>query len=547
MKRRIRLRIFLYLLLVVSLALPLFAAGEKEGKEEKREIDRDHTLIWAVAATPGGFDINYYLSFEAMEADRNMYDSLLRYPMVKDNDSGFLVPDFTRFEGQLAEDWWVSDDGLTITIKLKEGILSHHGNELTAQNIVWRFEREMGMDAIGKYFLLKGGLKISDVEKQVKIIDKYTFSFTMPEVNPIVEAFLTHMFSQTHDLEEIRKHYTEDDPWGSDWLTLNSAGFGPYKLVEFVPAQHAILEAVEPYWDEDYPMYFKRVIIKEIPQSSNRMALLLNGDVDVAKDLTWKELTELEGKPGIKLWHYPSNIVTRVEFNFLQPPFDNPLVRKALSFATPYQEIIDNVYLGLAGQAKSPLPSTYPSFTGDFWKYELDYDKAKELLAEAGYPNGFKTVLEIETGLAHFEQIAIILKDSYKKIGVDVEIEKLLTGDFYTKAATHGYKAMYLYRDMPGVVDGSFPWVLWIGETSVNDMGYRNEEMQNLFVEANKSLDQPMREKAFRRMQEIVVWEDPWAIYLVEPGFHLAVLDDIDGLAWQTLQEIRWGLAYRNK
>lgn len=534
---------FLCMLMLVILVMPGFAGGTKEATAQ---VDRDHTLIWAVAATPAGLDINFYWSFEAMEAERNIYDSLARYKIVRDPQSGFLVPDFNSLEGMLAEKWWLSDNGKTLFIKLREGVKSQHGNELTADDVLWRYLSAFDVQGSVVGFGLQG-FKVTD-PKQIQKVDKYTFSITMPSVNPLAEAWLTHITPHVMDGQEAQKHTTEDDPGAVKWTSSNSAGHGPYKVTEFIPGDRVSFESHEGYWDKSYPLYFKRVIMKEVPASSNRMALLLSGDVDAARDLNWKELKELEGKPGVKVMHWPSNIIQRVEFNCAKAPFDTPLVRKALGFATPYQEIIDSVYLGMVKQAKSINPSTYPTYTGDFWKYELNHDKAREMLKQAGYPNGFKTTLEIESGVPEAEQIAIILKNSFKKVGVEVEIEKLLTGDFYTKVSKHEFKGMYLFRDMPGVVDGLFSVDLWIEHPSHANIGeYRNEEINRLYQEAQTTLDQNVRAKNAHRIQEIAVWEDPAWIFLVEPGYHLAVRDDIDGLAWQTLQEIRWGLATRKK
>jgi peptide/nickel transport system substrate-binding protein len=209
------------------------------------------------------------------------------------------------------------------------------------------------------------------------------------------------------------------------------------------------------------------------------------------------------------------------------------------------------VWLGYATQAKSIITSSYPGYDGSFWKYTLDYDEAKRLLAEAGYPDGFETTIEINAAIPQDEQIAIILKDSFKKIGVDLVIERVQAGDFYTKGNLKTFKGMYIFQDMAGVVDGGFSIKLWLqcprgtAAQPSNFSGYCNEEVQRLYDETTETLDQELRNKNFARIQEITVWEEPAWILLTEPGYHIAIRDDINGLFWQTLQEIRWGKMYR--
>lgn len=507
--------------------------------------DRERTLIWAVPATPNGMDHEIHYSLEAMEAQKNIYDSALAY-QVKEDASGFLVPDFTELVPALAESWEFSDDNLTITVHLRQGVMSHDGNELTADDFMYKQERAWSLDTSIKNFAGEGQ-KMYTLD-QLKKVDKYTFSITTETPNPIAESMLTHLAQHMFDSVKVKSMATKSDPWASNYLSSAASGFGPYKLVRYQPGQQLVFDAFDQYWDKDNMPWFERVIMREVPQSSNRVALLMHGTIDGATKLSASELQTLENLPGVKVMHYTANQVTRVEFNNRAAPFDNKEVRRALAYATPYQDIIDTVYLGTATQSKSVTPSIYPGYNPSYWDYSTDYEKAKQLLAEAGYPNGFNTKISIISGMPQQEQIAILLQSAFRKIGVNMEIEKFQTGDFYNKRAQHAFDAMFIYEDSPGVVDGGFPLKLWVQHPSPSNIGeYHNAEVNELYNISKDTVDQEVRQKCFDRIQEIVVKEDPVWIFLVEPGYHLAIRDNIEGVQWNTLQEIRWNYMKRVK
>lgn len=519
-------------------------ASESADVSESTEATRDNTLVWTVPALPPGLDIYYYSTLQTMECIRNIYDSALGYPAM-DDDSGFLVPDFNNPIGMLSESFDLSEDGKTLTIKLKEGVMSHEGNELVADDFIWERDRQSRL--IGVENWQNDGMGITDPETQIKKIDKYTFQITIDNPNPIFVPIMTHMANHMIDSAAYAEHEgAADDPDGTKWSNTAGSGYGPYKVESFTAGDNITLSAHENYWDDTVPLYFKKVIVKEVPKSANRMALVLSGDADAATYLTPKELMEVQGKPGVKVLSWKSNLMTRIEFNCTQEPFNDPLVRKALSYAIPYEEILDAVYLGTANQLKSIIPSPYPSHTDEHWKFSKDYDEAKRLLAEAGYPDGFSTVLEIMADYTQDEQIAIIVKDSLKNIGVDVTIEKLQSADYWSKGPSKTFKGMFIFSDMPGVVDAGFSVKLWLQSgVDSNFSGYKNDEVDMLYDESTKTADPVRRDEIFQRIQEITVWEDPAWILLAEPGYHLVVRDDIHDLFWQSLQEIRWDHAYR--
>ncbi|MDQ0221403.1 ABC transporter substrate-binding protein [Peribacillus cavernae] len=543
-------RIILLISALILLLTVIITGCVKQSKTVSSEdinVDRDRTLIWTVPATPNGLDSEYHNSLQALEAQSNMYDSALRYPF-KEDESGFLVPDYSKVESSLAESWELSKDGKTLTVHLRQGVKSHAGNELTADDFMYQWvDRAWGLNAMYKNFSADG-LKLNDPEKQLKKIDKYTFSLTVDTPNPIAEPMMTHIFTHLMDSVDAKAYSTKSDPWATKYLSVNGSGHGPFKVTKYIPGQQVEFEAFNDYWDKKNKSWFQKVIMKEVPSSSNRVALLLSGTADAATSLTPNELQTLKGKPGVKVYSWSGNLIQRVEFNQEKPPFDNPKVRKALAYATPYKDILSSVYLGMAKQATSIIPSTYPGYTGEYWDYKTNFDKAKKLLKEAGYDKGFKTTLTINAGITQEQQIAILLKSSFKNIGVEIEIQELQTGDYYNNLVQHNMDGMFIFQDMPGVADGGFSTKLWAQHPSnINYGGYKNEEVNRLYKETTETLDVKKRNANFKRIQEIVVKEDPIWIYLTEPGYHIAMREDIKNPAWGTSQDIRWNMLSRER
>lgn len=518
-------------------AQPTTAAGVQAPTETKNELDcsPEETLVIAAKATPQGIDTSFHNSLESMQAFRNVMDTLTAFKVVK-GENGEWTQDFTQVEGRLAQSWVISDEGRTITYKLKQGVLSQAGNELTADDVHWTFAREIGLKAIGSFFAqVVGRLETAD---SVKVIDRYTVSFTTSEPNPLGIIWATHSFNGIYDSVEAKKHITADDPWATEWLANNSAAFGPYKTGRWVSGQEVLFVAHAQYHGEKPKM--RCILYKEVPNSANRLALLQTGAVDLAEQLTPKEITQLKGVSGVKIHNWPGNIISHFEMNVNTAPFDNKLVRQAMSYAFPYKAALESVYFGTARQATSVNPSTYPDFYGkETWNYTTDLDHAKSLLTQAGFEAGFTSTVYIDAGVPEHEQLAILMRTNLEKIGVTLNIEKLPTGDFYAKLLL-GEFPMFVWQDMPGIPDGGFGIALWVvGGSAINHSNFNNAELNDLYKESASTLDQAVRSKNFKKIQEILIEEAPW-VYVAETGWHIAARENIEGITWFPLQDIRW-------
>ena len=334
----------------------------------------------------------------------------------------------------------------------------------------------------------------------------------------------------------------------SEWVNTHEAGYGPYKVKGFTPGQQVVLEKFTDYWDQDAVSWFDDVIVKEIPESANRAAMLMSGDLDIALDLTDAELHELAGKEDVKVLDYTGNRMTFVGFDHSIAPLDDPKVRQALSYAAPYQDILDTVYLGEASPLYSPVPSIYPGYTKEFWEYGTDLEKARALLAEAGYGDGFKLDMVIEASQSQHEQIAIFLQSSLREIGVELTIQKVQSGDFWSRVSSGTMGGLFAITDSPGSPDPALGFSLYAISDGIMNMGrYKNEEVDALYAEMMATLDQDVRMRCAERIQEITVKEDPLWMYISAPGYKAAMRSDIQAPQWNAVNELGWNYMYRQE
>ena len=237
------------------------------------------------------------------------------------------------------------------------------------------------------------GLKSPD---QIKIEGPNAISFNLEKPSPILLKQQCNLANPIYDQKKCKEVGGSDDPWATKFLQNDSAGFGPYRLRQIVRGQQAVFVAHDDYWDKQ--PYFKTVIMREVPTSASRLSLLTGGAVDIAQFLQPREYESLKGNPNATYDAVRSSYMIWLELNAKIPPFDNVKVRQAMNFAIPRDEIIRTIYYGLADPLKAPMPYIYPMADQSFFDYGYNLDKAKELLAEAGFKDGFKTTLSYNAG-----------------------------------------------------------------------------------------------------------------------------------------------------
>ena len=499
------------------------------------------TIVVADSTTPQSVDYNQSEELQAQEANANLYANWFEYDKEAD-PNGFVRPNVKKIRGVLAESWESSADSKVHTVKLRQGVKSNYGNELTTNDIVYMFERHFGTQTTGEF--QSKVASISSVD-QIKVLGRYAFEIHLPQANQIFwDALVPSLTTNVWDSTEAKKHASSDDPWSLKWLGTNVAGYGSYFLEKLDAGREMILTA-NPQYVLGAPK-IEKVIYKIIPESSNRLALLKSGTVDVAKDLTPREIEMARKTKGLKVIDVnPSNLWIVCFWNNGMEPFSgNEKVRQALSYAIPYQDIFKAVYFGHARYLKGPMSEVGADFNGDAWEYNLNLEKAKALLKEAGYPNGFKTTLAYNADVLDTEQVGVLMRASFAKIGVNLQLERVPSAAFGEGKMTHAYP-MFLERNYLIVNRGAYEIPLMFTPGSPINWGnfesddYGDYPFWNKVQEALSFRGGADARPLWHEIQSYLIKSAAWG-YVANPAFQIAMKEGLRNYTWDTDNQIRW-------
>lgn len=324
------------------------------------------TLVMAMSTTPRGFDTDVWVPGQ-IESAVNIYEGLLRHPLVRRAD-GTRELDLTRFEPHFAESWTVSSDGLEYVFKLRRDVRSPYGNTLSADDVVWTYQKSDRQRRTGLF--MRNVSQIRAVEKVAD--DQVKFVLTTP--NRIFLNVMALHIPAIFDSTEARRHATEDDPFATRWLGMNSAGYGPYHVQEVRQGQQAVFVA-NPNYVFEAP-HFSRIVWREVPSPATRVALVRSGQVQYAEQIPLQQIVELQRDRNVNVETVPGTASATVRMNPRIAPFDDVRVRRAICHATDYQAISSAVFLNQGTRSRSVLAPKIPGYA-ETYTYETDYERAR--------------------------------------------------------------------------------------------------------------------------------------------------------------------------
>jgi len=475
----------------------------------------------------------------------NIYDRLVSFE--RKNDNGHLVFDLAHPRGELAESFTVSPDGLTITFRLRQGATFHDGSPVTVQDVKWSMDRAVLAKSGAAPQLSTGSLTKPE---QFSIVDDQTFRVTLDKPDRLALGNLATPFARIINSAAAKAHATADDSWANDWLKSNEAGGGAYSVEKFVPGEQVVLRRNETWKNGEGGKlpYFKRVIVQVVPEAATRASIIERGDADIAIDLQPNDVIALEQRGKVKVVSNPQiNAFTFIAFNCQRPPFDNVKVRRAIAAALPYEAMFKAAIYGRgapmfgATWTGEPPTATFPQPL----PVHADPAAAKQLLTEAGFPNGFKTTLAFSVGNAAVaEPVAALAKEALAAVGVEVEIRKLpdsqmasIETDKTFDMITEGSAAYLPSTDY-------FFRIFFQGPTRWNFGSWKNNEIVALTQQARFEVDPAVYEKLAKRMIALEAEELPMII-LWQPNQEAVMARNIDGFTYWFHRQIDYRDLYR--
>lgn len=338
-----------------------------------------------------------------------MYMANCYEPLVYANPAGSSDP----FSPGLATSWTVAKDGLSWTFKLRQGVKFHDGTAFNADAVKYSLGRTMKLN-LGAAYLL------SPI-KEIQVVDPYTVKFVLSEPAPIDRVmsadYATWMFSPTTK--------GKSQAW---WDKGNEDGTGPYMLDSYTADQQIVFKANPDWWGGWKDNQFKKVVVQLVGDAGTQRQLLESGAVDTINLVARDQVDALKANPDLVVYTGPSLNSYLMFFNTQRKPLDNEKVRQALSYAVPYADLITVGAGGFGTQSRGPVPiDLWPNTDGTVHQYKTDYNKAKQLLADAGYPNGgFSLLLNYTSENSNEAAFAPLIKEGFAKVGVTVKIQALL-------------------------------------------------------------------------------------------------------------------------
>lgn len=333
----------------------------------------------------------------------------------------------------IAESWTISDDGLKITFDLVEGAVFPSGNPVTAEDVAWSMQRVLKLGFGNAATLTEYGFTADGAEAEFVAIDDATFEMNLARPFPIgliLQAVASNRVANVLDKELLEGEIVDDD-YANGYLTTNTACVGPYALRQWNAGEVVILEANENYFGPAPKI--GRWIIRHVAEAQAQRLLLEQGDIDVARDLGAEDLRDLNENSAIRVESTPLHQLYYMGFNNASPEFEDDRVRLAFKYLVDYDGLADTVMNFLGTPRASVVP--YGAFGAldeeEGQPFELDLDKAKELLTEAGYPDGFSARLFVGT-LPYVAPIAQHVQENAAKVGISLDIEQMANAQLFS-------------------------------------------------------------------------------------------------------------------
>lgn len=444
------------------------------------------------------------------------YDGLLKYdPATKE-----IVP-------WVAKEWEVSDDGLTYTFKISEGIKFHDGSDLTASDVKYTFDRLIALD--------DGVAQNLYAIESVEAVDDSTVVITL---NTPSAAFISGLPLIFIISEDGVKANEVDGDWGQAYLMEHDLGSGPYMLVSSIPEQQAVFEKFDDYWQGWEGEHLDGVTFLWIKEAATQRLMVENGELDISMEPSVDDLAAWDADPDYQVLSADSPVVFYLAYRVTHEPLDDPLVREALTMAVDAEYVLEVGMAGYGRLARGPLASSLPYYNDDIEFVPYDMDAAKALLAEAGYPDGGFTVkIGYEAAQPWKVRTMEMLQANWSELGVEIEPMGM---DYMAQEAMQqdedSEPDAYLHHIWPSAAEPDIALRPFFhgdhkGVFGENASFWSDPEVDRLFDEGIVEADPVKREAIYKEIQQRIV-DAVTGAWITELPFTIVANEYVNGYVY---------------
>ncbi|QGM81130.1 ABC transporter substrate-binding protein [Otariodibacter oris] len=471
------------------------------------------TFVYCIEASPSYFNPQLGTDGATLDSSgRPIFNGLTTFESGTTN----VIP-------ALAESWEVSDDGKSYTFHLRKGVKFHSNKEFTptrdfnADDVVFSFNRQL--DPNNPYNKVSGGnyeyfigMDMPNILDKIEKIDDYTVKISLKVPNAPFLANLAMDFASVFSAEYADAMLKAGTPEKVDSMPI---GTGPFQFVSYQKDSSVRFKAFDDYWQGRAKI--DRLVFSITPDASVRYAKLTKGECHAMPYPNPADIEKLQNDPNINVMTKPGLNIGYLSFNVQKAPFDNTKVRQALSYAVNKQAIVDAVYQGSGQVAKNPIPPTMWSYNDDIQDYDYDPEKAKALLKEAGFENGFDTEIWAMPVSRPYNpnarRMAELIQQDWANVGVNSKIVSYEWGEYLKRmrAGEHAVGMMGWTGDN-GDPDNFLNTLLSCAamEQGSNYAKFCYQPFNELVSEAAQKVDKEKRTELYKQAQVVFHEQAPW-------------------------------------
>jgi len=539
MKRRLHL-----LLIAVALGLSACAAPQQPSSPQDVAAtvapsdDRARTLILAMPSLPTNLDPGVATSGAENMLHRALYEGLVNFK----GDST------TEVEPVLAESFESNADKSVWTFKLRRGVKFSDGADFNAEAAKIGYLRMVNIGLLGNTI---NRFTSSDPQNNLVVKDEHTLEwrcgFPCPGLPQALGTAYGTFFVSPRAIQEHQKTDNGQSDYAQEWFTNNAAGTGPYIIETIKPNEEVVFVRNPNYWRgwDDGRQHFERIVIRNVPEASTRRQLLEKGDADIALISTVEDYKALRATGNFQGSDKPLFRINYITFT-KRDVFKDPRVRQAVSYAFDYEGYANSVEGGLMRRGTSPWPSGMSSAVGiKGFQYTFDLEKAKALLQEAGVPAGAELTFLYATGYGYYERMGQVLQAGLEQIGLKLKLEErdeasfndIFYGSRPVEELPHmmGYAWWPDYDDFYNYVNPVFHTRNDQNDGLGNGALYSNAELDALIAQSKFETDPARLQAIYERAHQILMFEDPAALYAAEPQEEILIANSVKGHPWNPI------------